>query len=137
MLVGFPRISPKPNESDRPFWDAARKGELRMQRCRACMEWRFPPSPVCPDCGSTDAGWDTLSGLGTITSFVIFHKAYFEVLRDVVPYAVILVRFDEGPRYYGNLLDVRCDAIRIGMRVRTQFVEVGQGLLVPQFLGSN
>ena len=135
--MGFPRITPKPTDSDRPFWDAARKGEMRMQRCRACMQWRFPPAPVCANCGSKEAGWEALSGLGTITSFVVFHKPYFEQVRSAVPYAVVLVRFDEGPRYYGNLLDVPCEQIRIGMRVRTEFVDIGDGFMVPQFVSTN
>ncbi len=54
----------------RPFWDAAAKGELRMQRCRNCGHIRFPIGPVCTTCLNDAADWVLLSGKGAILTHI-------------------------------------------------------------------
>src|SRR5215212_8460567 len=57
---------PRPDALSQPYWDAARKHELRIQRCRACREYRHPPREQCLACGSAETEWAQVSGRGTI-----------------------------------------------------------------------
>jgi hypothetical protein len=41
------RPIPVPNEWTKPFWDAARRGVLALQRCQACGHFQHPPYPTC------------------------------------------------------------------------------------------
>ena len=45
----LPRITPL----TRPFWEGCRAGELRLQRCTSCGDYRFFPAEGCPRCKST------------------------------------------------------------------------------------
>src|SRR5262245_12102682 len=46
------RARPKPTPETQHFWDGARAGELRLQRCDDCSNVYFPPRPFCPSCAS-------------------------------------------------------------------------------------
>ena len=48
------RPIPVPNEWTKPFWDAAKRGVLELQRCQSCGHFQHPPYPTCTRCVSTD-----------------------------------------------------------------------------------
>lgn len=113
-----------------PFWEYARNGELRVQRCDDCGHLRLPPGPVCPQCWSTQATWTRTSGRGRVQSWVVYRRPYLEAFE--VPYAVVLVELEEGPRYEANLFDCEPEAIVAGMPVEVVFVTEGD-VVLPQF----
>ena len=45
---------PAPTPDSAPFWEAARRHELRLPRCRDCGEAFFYPRNVCPGCLSSN-----------------------------------------------------------------------------------
>lgn len=95
---------PKPIRTvfDQQYWEFARKGELRLQRCEPCGTHRYPPAPVCPHCLSDKFEWHTLSGRGRVVSWTRFHRQYFPSIP--VPYVVVSVETEEGPMLIGNLV---------------------------------
>lgn len=118
---------------NRGHWEAARQHELRLQRCEECGYVRFPIAPVCPRCLSQRAQWDRLSGRGTIASWVVFHKAYWPGFRAELPYVVVQVALEEGPRYISNLVGPRDQTIAIGMPVEVLFDDVTDEVTLPKF----
>jgi uncharacterized OB-fold protein len=124
---------PRITADNRPFWEATRRHELRLQRCRACGRFRYPPAPVCPDCLSEDAEWTPVSGRGTVSTFVVFHKVYFPSFAGDVPYNVVQVELEEGPRLTANLVDAPNDEIRVGMPVEVVFDDVTPEVTLPRF----
>ena len=134
MMSTRPKPLPVVDDWNRPFWEAARAGKLCMQCCRGCGEFRFPPASVCAHCGALEFDWKSLSGSGSVVSYVVFHKAYFPGFADEVPYAVVLVKLTEGPQLYGNVLNVAPKDIHIGMRVETRFVKINDTVSLPQFV---
>ena len=122
---------PRPSLSDAPFWEYARRRELRLQRCSNCRAWRFPPAPVCDQCLSPEAEWAPLSGRGTIYSWIVFHRQYFPALPP--PYNVASIELAEGPLFIGNVINVPDDAITIGLPVRVAWREVAPDLVLPVF----
>jgi uncharacterized protein len=96
---------PQPTPDTQPFWDGCARGELMLQRCRACGKPYFYPRPVCPACGSTDVEWFAASGLATLYSYVINHRPAPGFEADA-PYAIAVVELAEGPRMMSNIVGV-------------------------------
>lgn len=124
---------PRVTADNRPFWEATKRHELRLQRCGSCGRFRYPPAPVCPDCLSDRAEWTRVSGRGTITTFIVMHKVYFASFAADVPYHVVQVQLEEGPRLTANLVDVPNDQIRVGMAVEAVFDDVTPEITLPRF----
>ncbi|WP_236791866.1 Zn-ribbon domain-containing OB-fold protein [Amycolatopsis sp. GM8] len=105
-------------------------GQLRVARCEACGESRFPPKPVCPHCrASGGIEWFTAAGTGTVWSFAVFHKAYFPPPGPQPPYVVAVVLLTEGVKIIST---VTGDGVRVGMPVRASF-ERANGVALVRF----
>jgi uncharacterized OB-fold protein len=129
------RPLPLPDEVTAPFWEGCRRGELRMQRCAACARFRFLPRPLCPRCRSFDSEWVRVSGDGTLFSFVICHPPVLPAFQAQAPYAVALVELAEDPelRMLGGVLGCPPDRLRIGQKLRVDFEEIADGVVLPQW----
>ena len=132
-MSAYPRPLPRVTPDNLAFWEAARRHKLRLQRCGACGRIWWPPGPVCPDCLSERFEWAPVSGRGRVSSFVVFHKAYFPAFADAIPYAVVQVDLEEGPRLTANLVEVPPAEIRIGMPVSVVFDDVTPEISIPRF----
>ncbi|PWI16247.1 hypothetical protein DI272_20310 [Streptomyces sp. Act143] len=121
-------LSPVIDPEGAPFWQYAAEGELRVQACAGCGEFRFPPRPCCPHCRSFDAEWRPVSGRGRVWSYVVPHPPLLPDYAALAPYNVIVVELEEAPRVrlVGNLVaeagaavnSLPADRVRIGARVR-------------------
>jgi uncharacterized OB-fold protein len=74
-----------------------------------------------------------MSGRGVVHNYVVYHKAWTPWLEKRVPYAVVQVELDEGPRLTTNLLDCPLGDIRIGMRVQAEYEDVTDDVTLLQF----
>lgn len=97
----LPQSTPETAE----FWAGARRGELRIQRCRPCDKAYFFPRPFCPRCSSTDVEWFTASGRGRLYSYVINQRPA-PGFDDMTPYVIAVVELEEGPRMMTNIVGV-------------------------------
>jgi uncharacterized OB-fold protein len=89
---------------------------LEGSKCPACGAKFFPPRGRCPGCGQHELEPHRFEGRGTLVSY----SEVFQVPRGYtasVPYAVGLVRLDEGVTVLAQLTDVSPDAVKIGMRL--------------------
>jgi uncharacterized OB-fold protein len=120
-----------PSAADRPFWDAARQHRLVLPRCADCGHTWFPPYPACPRCRSRAIGWEEASGRGTVFGAAVFERPYLRAFP--VPYHVALVELDEGPKLYGNVVDVADTDVVAGMRVEVVFDDVSDTITLPRF----
>ncbi|EPD56950.1 Zn-ribbon domain-containing OB-fold protein [Streptomyces sp. HGB0020] len=133
-------LSPVTDNDGAPFWEYARRGELRVQACASCGELRFPPRPCCPHCQSFASEWRRVSGQGRIWSYVVPHPPLLPDYAEQAPYNVVVVELAEAPRIrlVGNLVaqagarldSVPPERIRIGARVQVVFHEGG----LPQWV---
>ncbi|MCL8209264.1 MAG: OB-fold domain-containing protein [Actinomycetia bacterium] len=103
---------------EEPLWAYVRQGELRLQRCRACGRFMYPPAPVCAACWSEALEWVPVGGGGRVVSWTRFHRTYFPELP--APYVVAAVELDEGPIVIADTMPTNW-APRIGQRVRLVF----------------
>lgn len=124
---------PVPNPDNDGFWEACRRGELRLQRCLPCGAWRHHPRPMCPGCHSLDYEWAPASGRGVVHTFTIVHRPTLPAFEDQVPYNVAVVRLDEGPLMVSNLVDCVAEAIRIDLPVEVVFEPLTDTISLPKF----
>jgi uncharacterized OB-fold protein len=132
-MTDYRKPLPELTAVNRPFWDACRDGRLSMQRCRVCGHIRYPVSPVCPGCLSEQTEWVDLRGEGEVMARLVFHQVYHRAFADDVPYNVVLVQLDEGPRMFSNVVGVPNEAVRVGMRVKVLFDPVTPEITIPRF----
>jgi uncharacterized OB-fold protein len=133
MTATYGRPLPRITPDNRPFWAAARRHELRLQRCAGCGQFRYPPAPVCPGCLGEQAEWTRVSGRGTVTTWVVFHKLYFPAFAADLPYNVVQVELEEGPRLTANVVGVANDRIHVGLAVEVVFDDVTAEITLPRF----
>lgn len=114
------------------FWEGAAVGELLLQRCFGCGHLRFPPSQVCPRCLSEEAEWVKSTGAGEVLTYVVFHHAYNPKWADRLPYNVVLVQLDDGPRMFSNFVGPR-ELLAVGTRVKAIFTKTEERDALPQF----
>jgi uncharacterized OB-fold protein len=117
-----------------PFFEAAKRHELVVQRCTQCGTHRFPAREICSNCLSRDATWVTVSGQGEIFSYNVMHQVYHPGFADEVPYAVVVVKVKEGAKMISNLVGVKPDAVKIGMPVKVVFEDVTDEVTLPKFV---
>ena len=137
-------LLPELSEETAPFWEAALRGELVVQRCAGCSRLRFPPRPACPWCQSFEFSWPVMSGRGTVWSFVVPHPPLLPAYAELAPYNVVVVTLeeDETIRMVGNLVadadapinSVDPASIDIGMPVRVVFQQVADDVALPRWV---
>lgn len=129
------RIPPFVTPELEGFFEGARRGELRLQRCDDCGAWRHPPKPACPSCQSLRWEWRAVSGRGTIWSWTVVHHSSLPALAERLPYDVVLVEPEDAPGVHvvGNLLDCPLDRLRVGMPVEVAFEAVDDDVAMPVF----
>lgn len=116
--------APAADEHSAPFWAGLADGRVVVQVCPTCGRHRFPRLPACPYCGEPGGDDVTVSGAGTIYSFVRAHRALTAASAADVPYSVATVDLDGGGRIAGRV--VPADAAAIGIRVEPDFVDRGE-----------
>ncbi len=125
---------PTPTPETRPFWEAAKRHELVLPRCRQCGPFFFYPRATCPRCLSSDLEWQVVSGRGTLHTFTIVHRGPRNFPLPS-PYVMAIVELDEGPRMMTNLVGVTPDpeTLEIGMPVEVTWADVTPEVTLPHF----
>jgi uncharacterized OB-fold protein len=125
----FPQ--PEINETNKPFWDGLKKGELLFQECANSHRW-LPASDFCPHCLSTIFQFKKASGNGKLISWVIYNQAHHPAFEKHTPYNVAIIELDEGPRMITNILCAKEELIP-EMKLILK-IEETRGLFLPKFL---
>lgn len=118
--IPSPTIAPE----NKPFWEAANRGELLIKHCRACDRLHWYPRGLCPWCFSADTDWVPSQGRGRIYSF------------SAAPGSSLIaayIQLDEGITLLSNIVDAENRAIEIGDRVQLKFCAAENGQQVPMF----
>jgi uncharacterized OB-fold protein len=124
---------PAANADTQPFWDGCARGVFLLQRCTVCSTFRHPPSPICPNCLSSEHEWLEATGHGRIYTFVIVRESLRRGWEELVPYVVAVVDLDEGPKLVTNVVNIDPDLVTIGMRGKIEFTRVSDAMMLPVF----
>jgi uncharacterized OB-fold protein len=103
------------------------RGELLIQRCNACGAKIMYPRHRCTVCQSDDLGYEPADGAGTLHSFTVIRAVPPRGFEDDVPYALGVIKLDEGVQLLARLHPSNgsgdWDGYRCDQRVR--FAPVG------------
>ena len=112
---------PKPTPTSRPFWEAARRHELKLQQCGACNKYVYYPRDRCPHCFADQLAWKVVSGRGKVYSYTVVRRASARSFAD--PYVLAIVELEEGPRLTSNIV-APPEKVRVEMPVTVFFDDV-------------
>lgn len=120
---GLPIPRPEADGLSAPYWAAAGREELVVQRCRACRGWQWGPEWICHRCLSFDVGWEAVAPRARIYSWERSHHPVHPALTEAGPYITVLVELPQAGdiRMLGNLLGDPMQTVAIGAPVAAVF----------------
>jgi uncharacterized OB-fold protein len=123
LRPGLPVPVPENDALDAPYWEGTRRGELMVQRCKACDTWQWGPEWICHKCLSFELDWETVDGRGTIYSWERVWHPVHPALKDAGAYVVVLVELPHAGniRMLGNLIGDPHQDVKIGAPVAAVF----------------
>lgn len=124
---------PEPTAQTAPYFDGAKDGKLRLQRCNACSAWAFPLKTICQQCGSSDMRWEDASGRGVLYSHAQLQRVYHPRHEGRLPITLAQIDTDEGVRIWSNLIEADDIDVKVGLRVEVAFETFPDGGVIPVF----
>ena len=123
------RPIPRRTPTSAPYFDAAREGRLRLQRCPRDGFFFYPRSR-CPACLQDDWSWQDASGRGHVYSFTVDRVGIDARQRSRLPLVVAIVELEEGPRLTANVIGCAAEDVQVGMPVEVSFEDLGRETLI-------
>ena len=99
------------------FFEEARAGRLTGIKCGHCGELAIPPKEICPGCQQRAWTPVPLAGRGTVVSFTVI-RVPPRGAPAPAPYAVAVVKLDEGVSLLGRLVDIPLESLKAGLPVK-------------------
>ena len=75
-----------------------------------------------------------MSGHGTVYSWTITHQALVPPFAGDLPYAVVVVELDEGPRLVTAVRGIAPTALRLDLRVEARVTRVSDAIGLHYFV---
>lgn len=119
------RPLPTPTPVSEPYWAGLNEHTVKLQQCADCQHWVFYPRSHCSDCLSPNLEWKTVSGEGQIYSFTVARRPTAPQFAGLEPQYIAVVQLDEGVRMNTIIVHVPEDQLKVGMRVKPYFAEIG------------
>jgi len=94
-------------------------------KCVKCEKIFFPPRQVCNGCRGEEFGKVILAQAGAVETFTVIRVAPTGFGNEV-PYAVGIVKLDDGVKVMAQIVDCDMDKLAIGDRVRIEFRKIQQ-----------
>ncbi|MEA0562628.1 MULTISPECIES: Zn-ribbon domain-containing OB-fold protein [Lysinibacillus] len=129
---------PVKTQDNEPYWDAADRHELMLQKCEICHAYNHPPGPACAKCGSTELSWENQGTtiMGTIYSYVVSYRPFLPGFQDELPMIIVVIKLDhlQEVKIIGNLLECSPEDIKIGMPVKMIWQAITEDRALPQWI---
>ena len=114
------------DERSAPFFAAAARGRLLLQRCEALRRLALPPAPALLRLRRHALAFAEACGRGVVHSHARAHRAPHPALRVRSSRSrLVVVDLDEGVRVMARLAE-GAPAVRVGTPVRVEFESVGE-----------
>lgn len=136
--VKYEKPIPLKNLDNAPYWDAADRHELALQKCNSCGKYAHPPGPSCAHCGSQDVTWDNLGSdiQGTVYSYIVSYRPFLPGFQHDIPLVIAVIQLDSAPdvTIIGNVLQVTADDLTIGTPVKMVWQDITEDRALPQWV---
>jgi uncharacterized protein len=125
--------APAPDADTATFWRGMREGILLLQHCCDCGHVQYYQQGMCRNCCGENLVHRPASGHGRVHSFSVVYRAPGPAFKADVPYAVLLVELDEGPRMISTYTGGGPDEVTFDMEVRLICEKVTDEVTLPRF----
>ena len=139
LPAGLPKPVASPDGLDAPYWEAATRHQLVVQRCPSCKTYQWGPEWICHSCRSFDLDWTPVAGKGRIYSWERVWHPVHPALNNSCPYLVVLVELPDAGnvRMVGNLLGDALQEVPIGGEVEAVFEDHEDGYTLVHWRQAN
>jgi len=110
----------QPNFGIENFYKFVGEGKLMGAKCNKCGLVMLPPRPICTNCYSKDLQWVELKGHGRLMTYTVIHVSPKQ-FEAIAPYAVGIVKLEDGPQLLGMIRDIEPDKIKVGMSLTVDY----------------
>jgi hypothetical protein len=102
------------------FYRLIAEKKLMAAKCKQCGRLLLPPRPMCASCHSKGLEWTQLKGEGQLLTYTVIHVAPKQ-FQSMIPYAVGIVKLEEGPQLPGMIRETELGKIKVGMKLLIDF----------------
>jgi len=102
------------------FYKFVSERKLMAAKCKKCGTMLLPPRPMCTKCFSSDLEWVELKNKGKLLTYTVIHVSSKQ-FESLIPYAVGIVKLEDGPKLPGMIQDVEPEKISVGMSLEVDF----------------
>jgi uncharacterized OB-fold protein len=102
------------------FYKYCGQRKLMGVKCKGCGEVLWPPRGICPKCFSYKVEWTEFKGKGKLLTYTIIHFPPSQFVA-FAPYAVGILKLEEGPQLPGMIKNLKLEDLRIGMNLEVDF----------------
>ncbi|TEU04828.1 Zn-ribbon domain-containing OB-fold protein, partial [Candidatus Bathyarchaeota archaeon] len=102
------------------FYKFVSERRLMAAKCKKCGTMLLPPRPMCTKCFSSDLEWVELKNKGKLLTYTVIHVSSKQ-FESLIPYAVGIVKLEDGPKLPGMIQDVEPEKISVGMSLEVDF----------------
>lgn len=124
---------PIPDADTAALWKGLKEGKLLLQHCLDCGNVQYYQQAMCRRCGAERLEHRPASGRGRVHSFSVVHRAPGPAFKRDVPYAVLLVELDEGPRMISSLVGADPASVTFDMPVELVCEKSTEEITLPRF----
>lgn len=134
MNAAGDEMPPRPDPEDpllRGHWEAARRGELAVQRCAGCGQFQWPPRETCGRCAAAGPGWEAVHGAGTLFTWTVVHHTVIAP-PAAPPFAVGIIALRGAPvRMLGRITGIAPGDLEFGLPLEVAFEAGSDGVSLP------
>ncbi len=106
------------------YWrEIPQRYRLEAGKCKNCGKHFYPPRLVCDACACREFETATLGNKGTLETFTVIRVAPSD-FSDQAPYAIGIVKLDDGVCLLAQVVDIDPEKIETGMRVTMEFRKI-------------
>jgi len=102
------------------FYKFVNERKVMAAKCGKCGKLLLPPKPMCTQCLSTDLKWVELKKRGKLLTYTVIHVSPKQ-FESMAPYAVGIVKLEEGPNLLGTIRGIEPIKIKVGMDLIVDF----------------
>ncbi|MCP4633785.1 MAG: Zn-ribbon domain-containing OB-fold protein [candidate division Zixibacteria bacterium] len=106
------------------YWrEIPQRYRMEAGKCKKCGYIGYPPRIVCPVCGAREFDTVILANEGELMTYTIISIPP-SPFADLGPYAIGIVKLDDGVQITAQLADVDLEKIKTGERYKIEFRKI-------------
>ncbi len=124
---------PTPDADSEQLWKGLKEGKLFLQHCEDCGHIQYYHQAICRHCLGENLVEKEASGKGIVYSYSVVYRAPGPAFKNEIPYAVVLVELEEGPRMISSMVDIDPELVEFDMKVEMVVEPISEEINLPRF----